>query len=67
MELGILGHNEATPHLAPTDYHLFRALKHISVATNLKDESDTTRWLKTQDKDFNHKGSLKSSFHPTIK
>jgi hypothetical protein len=51
MALGTSEHNEATPHLAPTDYHLFRQLKHISVATNLKDESAVTRWLITQDMD----------------
>jgi hypothetical protein len=51
MALGTLEHNEATPHLAPTDYHLFPALKNISAARNLKDESVVTRWLITQDTD----------------
>ena len=56
MALGNLEHNEATPHMAPTDYHLFRALKHVSAATNLKDESVATRWLITQDTDLYQQG-----------
>jgi hypothetical protein len=51
MMLGTLEHNEATPHPAPTDDRLFRALKYISAATDLKDESAVTRWLIMQDTD----------------
>jgi len=56
MALGTLERNEATPHLAPTDDRLFRALKYISAATDLKDESAVTRWLIMQDTDWYQQG-----------
>jgi histone-lysine N-methyltransferase SETMAR len=52
----ILEHPPYSPDLAPSDFHLFPALKdHLSGQRFAKDgvKAAVTRWLKSQDTEFN--------------
>lgn len=41
----ILPHSAHFPDIAPSDFHLFRSMKHVLAGTNFRNETEVRKWV----------------------